>query len=208
MRPGNVRLLWDRTRPAYRSIARTTAASFRGQLWTTTPRTRVTAGPVVGAHGAVGGARRLASDRRPAEDAAARRRPVGLGSSERRLRGSSRRVGASWVSLRLRTIRARSTRLIWPFSSETTTTTASVCSVIPRAARWRVPNRSAWTVVSASGRSAPAARIVSPRMMTAPSWSGGPRHEDRAGAGRPRGRRGSSPRSRRSPRGRSRARGR
>ena len=39
---------------------------------------------------------------------------------------------------------ARSTRLIWPFSSETTTTTASVCSVIPRAARWRVPKRSDW----------------------------------------------------------------
>ena len=48
-------------------------------------------------------------------------------------------------------MRERSTRLIWPFSSETTTTTASVCSAIPRAARWRVPNRSAWTVVSASG---------------------------------------------------------
>ena len=50
-------------------------------------------------------------------------------------------------------MRARSTRLIWPFSSDTTTTTASVCSVIPRAARWRVPNRSVWTVVSASGSS-------------------------------------------------------
>ena len=94
------------------------------------------------------------------------------------------RAGCGWSgpaapSLRLRTIRVRSTRLIWPFSSDTTTTTASVCSAIPRAARWRVPKRSAWTVVSASGRRAPAARIVSPRMITAPSWSGGPRREDR-----------------------------
>ena len=84
------------------------------------------------------------------------------------------------ASVRLRTIRARSTRLIWPFSSETTMTTASVCSVMPRAARWRVPNRSVWIDVSASGRSAPAATIRSSRMITAPSWSGGPRREDRA----------------------------
>ena len=62
--------------------------------------------------------------------------------------------------------------LTWPFSSDTTTTTASVCSVIPRAARWRVPKRSVWTVISASGRSAPAARSISSRMMIAPSWSG------------------------------------
>ena len=41
---------------------------------------------------------------------------------------------------------------------------------MPSAARWRVPKRSVWIVVSASGRSAPAARIVSPRMITAPSW--------------------------------------
>ena len=67
---------------------------------------------------------------------------------------------ASCASLRLRTIRARSTRLIWPFSSDTTTTTASVCSVMPSAARWRVPNRWLWRVVSASGSSAPAARIA------------------------------------------------
>ena len=36
---------------------------------------------------------------------------------------------------------------------------ASVCSVMPSAARWRVPNRSVWTVISASGSRAPAARI-------------------------------------------------
>ena len=47
--------------------------------------------------------------------------------------GSSRpwMARASPASVRLRTIRARSTRLIWPFSSDTTTTTASVCSVMP-----------------------------------------------------------------------------
>jgi hypothetical protein len=42
---------------------------------------------------------------------------------------------ASCGSLRLRTIRARSTRLTWLFSSDTTITTASVCSVMPSAAR-------------------------------------------------------------------------
>ena len=36
-------------------------------------------------------------------------------------------------------LRPRSTTLIWPLSSDTTTATASVSSVIPRAARWRVP---------------------------------------------------------------------
>ena len=77
----------------------------------------------------------------------------------------------SSASLRFRTIRARSTRLTWPLSSLTTMTTASVCSAIPRAARWRVPSRPDWTVVSASGRTAPAATICSPRMITAPSWS-------------------------------------
>ena len=56
-------------------------------------------------------------------------------------------------------MRARSTRLIWPLSSDTTTTMASVCSVMPRAALWRVPNRSSGIVVSAEGSSAPAARI-------------------------------------------------
>ena len=87
---------------------------------------------------------------------------------------------ASPASVRLRTIRARSTRLIWPFSSDTTTTTASVCSVMPRAARWRVPKRSVWIDVSASGSSAPAATIRSSRMITAPSWSGDFGREDRA----------------------------
>ena len=69
-----------------------------------------------------------------------------------------------------RTIRARSTTLIWPFSSDTTTATASVSSVMPSAARCRVPNRSE-RVISVSGSSAAAARMRSPRMMTAPSWS-------------------------------------
>ena len=60
---------------------------------------------------------------------------------------------------------------IWPFSSDTTTTIASVCSAMPSAARCLVPKRSASTVVSASGNSTPAASKVSPRMTTAPSWS-------------------------------------
>src|SRR5664280_2434093 len=73
---------------------------------------------------------------------------------------------------RLRTMRALSTRLIWPLSSDTTTTIASVCSVMPRAALWRVPKRSSGMVVSAEGSTAPAARMRSPLITTAPSWSG------------------------------------
>ena len=96
--------------------------------------------------------------------------------------GSSRPwiARASPPSVRLRTIRARSTRLIWPFSSETTTTTASVCSVIPRAARWRVPNRSVWMDVSASGSKAPGRDDPVLADDHSPVVERGPGHEDRA----------------------------
>src|SRR3954451_2958530 len=41
MLAGNVWTFSDSTMPAYRSVASTTAASLRGQLWTTTARTRL-----------------------------------------------------------------------------------------------------------------------------------------------------------------------
>ena len=91
--------------------------------------------------------------------------PGALGASSRATSARS-----SCASVGTRTIRARSTTLIWPLSSETTTATASVSSVMPSAARWRVPNRSD-RLISVSGRSAAAARMPSPRMITAPSWS-------------------------------------
>ena len=94
-------------------------------------------------------------------------------------RAGADRARSSWASDGTRTIRARSTTLIWPLSSDTTTATASVSSVMPSAARCRVPNRSD-RLISVSGRSAAAARIRPSRMMTAPSWSDGPRREDRA----------------------------
>ena len=249
-------MFWDRASPPYISVARPTAASLSGQLWTRRRRIRVTAGPggrrgdggIVGRCGrrgpalagvrpfAVGTATRRGRaprparpDRRrasvvpawPAPRAVARAgrpvprrspaaRGVSVGAPTKRPSSRSRGdrpstprrwladrqpnaprrppAGSSspWIararpaSVRLRTIRARSTRLIWPFSSDTTMTIASVCSVMPRAARWRVPKRSVWIDVSASGRSAPAATIRSSRMITAPSWSGDFGREDRA----------------------------
>ena len=108
--------------------------------------------------------------------------PDGRQPNAPRLPAGSRRLRiavASCTSLRLRTIRLRSTRLIWPFSSETTTTIASVCSAMPRAARWRVPKRSVWIVVSARGSRAPAARIESLADDHGPVVEGGPGREDR-----------------------------
>ena len=40
--PGHVRALCESTSPAYNRLARTIAASFRGQLWTTKPISRLT----------------------------------------------------------------------------------------------------------------------------------------------------------------------
>src|SRR4029079_3342759 len=61
-----------------------------------------------------------------------------------------------------------------PFSSETTTTRASLSSLRPSAARWRVPWASFGSGVAVSGRSAPAATMRLPLTITAPSCSGPP----------------------------------
>src|SRR5262249_42420796 len=59
-----------------------------------------------------------------------------------------------------------------PVSSETTTTTASVSSARPRAARWRVPSVRASRRLRDSGRKQPATLMRPPWTKTAPSWSG------------------------------------
>ena len=142
-----------------------------------------------------------------------RRRPERVTEPRRRAPGaeglssSATSARSSCASVGTRTIRARSTTLIWPLSSETTTATASVSSVMPSAARWRVPNRSD-RLISVSGRSAAAARMPSPRMIDGAVVELRPGREDRAqelvrevGVDH-------HARSRRSPRGPSRARGR
>ena len=58
-----------------------------------------------------------------------------------------------------------------PRSSETTTTTASVSSVTPMAARWRVPSALSRRALADSGRTAPAWAMRRFLMMTAPSCS-------------------------------------
>ena len=71
------------------------------------------------------------------------------GSSSHSSTARSRRSSATCVSL------PRSATLISPVSSETTTVSASVCSVIPIAARWRVPRfRSAAEQVAREGKDA------------------------------------------------------
>src|SRR3989338_3379910 len=59
-----------------------------------------------------------------------------------------------------------------PVSSEAKTTTASLCSVSPKAARWRVPTV-LWTegLLDKGNRQAHAA-IRSPHTTTPPSWAG------------------------------------
>ena len=57
-------------------------------------------------------------------------------------------------------------------SSETTMTIASVSSLSPRAARWRVPRDRSPLLACESGRMQPAPMMVSPRTITAPSCSG------------------------------------
>ena len=59
-----------------------------------------------------------------------------------------------------------------PVSSETTMTTASVSSVMPMAARWRVPSFFCSWSFCESGKRHPAARIDSPAIMTPPSCRG------------------------------------
>jgi hypothetical protein len=60
-------------------------------------------------------------------------------------------------------------QLIVPRSSLTTTTTASVSSVMPSAARWRDPRLASSTLVSGIGKKTPARAIFRSRMSTAPS---------------------------------------
>jgi hypothetical protein len=59
-----------------------------------------------------------------------------------------------------------------PVSSETTTTTASVSSVIPMAARWRLPSVRESAGFTVRGRKQAAAAMRLPCTTTAPSWSG------------------------------------
>ena len=91
------------------------------------------------ASGSIGCSGSLALLARPAS--AHRASAAGTGTARRgacgRIRLKMRRRSCS--SVRLRSIRPRTTRLIEPVSSLTTTTTASVCSLMPIAARWRVP---------------------------------------------------------------------
>ncbi len=70
-----------------------------------------------------------------------------------------------------RVIRPSWATLIRPVSSLTMSTTASLCSVRPTAARWRVPMRPTPGMVSASGSTQPAATSRASRMITAPSCS-------------------------------------
>ena len=62
-------------------------------------------------------------------------------------------------------------KLMVPRSSLTTTTTASVSSVMPSAARWREPKLSSMTRPSGMGKNTPALAMRRFRMMTAPSCS-------------------------------------
>ena len=63
-------------------------------------------------------------------------------------------------------------RLIIPVCSDTTMTAASVFSLMPTAARWRVPSPRITPLASASGRMHAAAMIRSSRITTAPSCRG------------------------------------
>ncbi len=57
-------------------------------------------------------------------------------------------------------------------SSLTTTTTASVSSEMPMAARWRVPSVRSSDELPVSGRNTPACQMRPSRTMAAPSCSG------------------------------------
>jgi hypothetical protein len=63
---------------------------------------------------------------------------------------------------------------IVPVSSETSTTAQSLSSVIPMAARCRVPSCLEIKGFSESGRKHPAAATRDPSIITAPSCSGDP----------------------------------
>ncbi len=72
---------------------------------------------------------------------------------------------------RLETMLPLKQKLMVPRSSLTTTTTASVSSVMPSAARWREPSCASSTLVSGIGKKMPARAMRRFRMSTAPSWS-------------------------------------
>ena len=59
-----------------------------------------------------------------------------------------------------------------PVSSETMATTASVCSLAPIPARWRMPNSLERFTFPDMGSIHPAPTILPSRTMTAPSWRG------------------------------------
>ena len=79
---------------------------------------------------------------------------------------------AATTASRLRTILPLKHKLTLPRSSETTTTAASVSSLRPIAARWRVPSVLSSLVLAESGKNAPACWMRPSRMITAPSCSG------------------------------------
>lgn len=70
---------------------------------------------------------------------------------------------------RFKTMLPLKQQLIVPRSSLTTTTTASVSSVMPKAARCREPRLASSTFVSGIGKKTPARAILRSRMSTAPS---------------------------------------
>ena len=59
-----------------------------------------------------------------------------------------------------------------PVSSETIATTASVCSLAPMPARWRMPSSRDRFTLPDMGSIQPAPTIRPARTITAPSWSG------------------------------------
>ena len=88
------------------------------------------------------GARADAADRLPRTNGAPRAEMPGRARARRRRTGRSsatQRSSAAAPRPGRAATRPRSTRLIGPVSSLTTMASASVCSVMPRAARWRVP---------------------------------------------------------------------
>ena len=71
-------------------------------------------------------------------------------------------------------MRPPTTSEITPVSSETTTASASVSSVTPMAARWRLPSSRERAGLTVRGRKHAAAATRLPWITTAPSCSGVP----------------------------------
>src|SRR5262249_31603589 len=94
------------------------------------------------------------------------RRPGAAESSSAISSTSRRRSAASSTGDSIAPSTASEMRAV---SSETTTATASVSSLIPSAARWRLPCARATSAVRESGRKHPAAEMRAPSTSTAPS---------------------------------------